>query len=133
MKAKYSIRLLMYLARHRGAGPISTNTLVKIEKTPPKFTETILVELRKAGFLESSIGKTGGYVMAREPASITIGEVVRLMHGSTALVPCVSRTEYQPCEDCENEQACKIRRAMKKIEDSTAQILRETTFQDMLE
>ena len=102
------------------------------QRIPKKFLEVILLELRKKGILGSKKGKGGGYFLARSPGAISIGEVVRSLDGSMAPVPCVSRTAYRTCEECEHESTCGIRAVMQDVRDTTAQILDRESLADML-
>ncbi len=93
------------------------------ERIPAKFLQTILLELTRRGLVRSRRGHGGGYQLARDPASIDFGEVVRALDGPLALTPCVSLTAYQRCDECADEQRCGIRLVMKAVRDSTARIL----------
>ena len=76
---------------------------------PRKFLELILADLREAGFLHSHRGKMGGYCLSRPTHLISLGEIIRVIEGPLALVPCVSRTAYRRCNDCKDEASCAIR------------------------
>lgn len=97
---------------------------------PRKFLELILADLRDAGLLHSYRGKMGGYVLSRPAQLISLGEVIRVIEGPLALVPCVSRTAYRPCKDCKSEAECAIRLAMMRVRDETARILDGTSLAD---
>jgi len=132
-KAKYGIRALLFLAEHRGKGPIMIKDIAYSERIPRKFLEAILVELKSGGLLRSRAGRTGGYELLRRPKEIHLGQVLRLIDGPLAPVPCVSQMAYAPCEDCGDERACVIRMVMKDVRDATARILEQTTLEGMLE
>ena len=72
----------------------------------------------------------GGYRLARTPHLISLGEIIRVIEGPLALVPCVSRTAYRRCDDCVDEAECAIRRAMLVVRDDTARILDGTSLAD---
>lgn len=127
-KSKYALKALMILAGHAGQGPMLVTDLAARERIPKKFLEAILLDLKRHGLLQSKKGKGGGYFLLRPPAEITVGQVVRLLDGPLALVPCASQTAYMPCDDCEDEDACAIRWAMKEVRDATAKILDNTTL-----
>ena len=97
---------------------------------PRKFLELILADLREAGFLHSHRGKMGGYRLSRPTHLISLGEIIRVIEGPLALVPCVSRTAYRPCHDCKDEASCAIRHAMMRVRDETARILDGTSLAD---
>ena len=131
LKTKYALRALIYLAGHRDE-PVLIADLARDEKMPKKFLERILLEMNKEGMLGSKKGKGGGYFLARQPSEISLGEVVRIMDGPLAPVSCVSVTAYAPCKDCPSEEACLIRPAMKKARDAIAQIMDNTSLDDMM-
>ena len=81
--------------------------------------------------VQSQKGKGGGYFLRREPADITFGEVIRVLDGPLAAVPCVSQTAYMKCVECVDEPTCGVRLAMKEVRDATAQILDHTTLADV--
>jgi Rrf2 family protein len=106
-------------------------TRIAVEATVPrKFLELILADLRGAGFLNSTRGKMGGYRLAKPPHLISMGEIIRVIEGPLALVPCVSRTAYRRCLDCKSEADCAIRHAMMRVRDETARILDGTSLAD---
>lgn len=131
-KAKYSIRALLYLARHRGEGPVLIRDIADNENIPRKFLETILLDLKNVGILQSKLGKGGGYYLERAPDTITLGRVIRMTEGPLAPVSCVSQTAYAPCAECVDEKTCTIRFIMKQVRDAKAKILDETTLETML-
>ena len=127
-KAKYAIKALLALAEHGGGAPMRIADLAEQERIPKKFLEGILLSLRNHGLLQSRKGQGGGYLLARDPARIYLGQVVRLFDGPLAPVPCASQTAYVPCEDCEDEARCGVRLAMKEVRDATARILDHTSL-----
>src|SRR5436190_11983185 len=127
-KSKYGLKALLILAQHAGQGPMLVTDLAERERIPKKFLETILLDLKRHGLVQSKKGKGGGYFLRRRPDEITVGQVVRLLDGPLALVPCASQTAYMPCDDCIDEAVCGIRMAMKAVRDATAKILDHTTL-----
>jgi Rrf2 family protein len=98
---------------------------------PKKFLESILLELRRRGLVESKKGKGGGYFLRRRPEDITFSDVIRALDGPLAAVPCVSQTAYMKCVECVDEETCGVRFAMKEVRDATARILDGTTLADI--
>jgi Rrf2 family protein len=119
------------LAEEAGRGPVLVSELANRQQLPQKFLEAILLELKRHGLLQSKKGKGGGYFLSRTPAEITVGQVIRVLDGPLALVPCVSQTAYMRCEECLDEQTCGVRLAMKDVRDATARILDNTTLADL--
>ncbi len=80
-KTEYALRALYELATSRRAGPRSVADIAQVQAIPPRFLEAILGELRRGGFVESRRGARGGYLLARRPREVTVGEVVRFVQG----------------------------------------------------
>ncbi len=133
MKAKYGLKALLALAESEAEGPILIGDLSRREKIPQKFLESILLQLKRADLLRSKKGRGGGYALGRDPRAIILGDVIRLLDGPLALVPCASLTAYRKCGDCADEAACGIRIIMKDVRDATAGILDGTTLADLLQ
>jgi len=131
-KAKYGLQALTLLTKEYGRGPVLISDLAEKERIPKKFLELILLSLKNKGILQSKKGKGGGYLLGKPPDSITLGEVIRILDGPLAPLPCVSQTAYRKCDECEDEITCGIRPVMKEVRDETARILDGTTLSDLL-
>ena len=129
-KAKYGLKATFYLARNYGKGPMLIADLAEKEHVPKKFLELILLELKRHGILTSKMGKGGGYSLSKSPDKIFVGQVVRILDGPLAPVPCVSKTAYQRCVECDNEKTCEIRKIMLQVRDASATILDYTSLTD---
>ncbi len=115
----------------RRTGPaVQIPEIAEKQKIPKKFLEQILLELKRAGILESRRGKQGGYLLARSADEITYGEVLRLVDGPVALLPCLSLIAYRPCEDCDGETDCEIRRVFARVAEETRAVLFTTSLAD---
>jgi Rrf2 family protein len=130
-KSKYGLKALLVLAQEAGRGPVLVANLAEREAIPRKFLETILLELKHRGVVQSRKGRGGGYFLRRKPSEVTFGEVIRVLEGPLAAVPCVSQTAYMRCAECVDEQTCGVRLAMKVVRDATARILDHTTLADV--
>jgi Rrf2 family protein len=130
-KAKYAIKALLALADRDPDEPMRIADLARREQIPPKFLELILLGLRNQGILRSRKGKGGGYLLARDPKDIYLGQIVRMFDGPLAPVPCASQTAYVPCADCRSEAVCGVRLAMKEVRDATAKILDGTSLDSL--
>lgn len=131
-KAKYALRALLMLARHEGENRVLVASIAQQESVPKKFLELILLDLKRHGMLESQRGKGGGYRLAKAPEQITFGEVIRLMDGPLAPLPCASVTGYRRCNDCADETTCAIRKVMRDVRDAMADILDNTSLADAI-
>lgn len=130
-RSKYGLKALLVLAEEAGRGPVLISELARRDAIPQKYLEAILLELKRQGFVESRKGKGGGYFLRRKPADVTFGDVIRVLDGPLAAVPCVSQTAYMKCSDCLDERTCGVRIAMKEVRDATARILDGTTLADI--
>jgi Rrf2 family protein len=128
-KSKYGLKALLLLAREYDRGPILASEVAAREGIPEKFLQGILLDLRRRGIVRSRRGQRGGYQLARDPASINFGEVLRVLDGPLALTPCVSQTAYQRCDECADERLCGIRLVMKDVRDETARILEGSSLE----
>ena len=130
-KARYGLRALYALAADEARGPVLIADLAERENIPRKFLEAILLELKNAGVLKSKKGKGGGYALARPADQITMGQIIRVIDGTLAPIPCASDTAFVRCEECPDEATCGTRHVMKKVRDAVAGILDTTTLADV--
>ena len=131
-KAQYGLKALLQLAEGHGRGPVAVSELAEREDIPAKFLELVLLQLKHRGILASRKGKGGGYFLRRAPEDITFGEVVRILDGPLASVPCTSKTAYMRCEHCPDEARCGVRLVMQEVRDATAGILDTTSLADVV-
>ena len=129
-KAQYAFRALTYLVDKYNEGPVLISDIARKKKIPLKFLENILLELKKAGILESKKGKGGGYYIKQDPAKTSIAAVVRIVNGPIAMLPCVSLYFYQRCKNCD-EKNCGLHDIMEGVRDATLNILEHRTLQDL--
>ena len=122
---------MVHLARKEGEGTILIADIALTERIPRKFLDAILLELKLQGFLVSKKGKGGGYALGKPANSIAVGDIIRVLDGPLAPVPCVSRTAYRRCDDCVDEMACSVRAVMQDVRDALAQILDNTTLENL--
>jgi Rrf2 family protein len=131
-KTRYSLLAMTRLAKEFGKGTLMINEIAESERIPKRFLESILLELRKNGYLDSKLGKNGGYYLIKNPNEINLLEIVRLFEGSIAMMPCTSEKYYKPCEFCKDENTCHIRSVFKEIRDYTYQKLKETALSELI-
>ena len=132
-KAKYGLQAVLQLAEEFGHGSVLISDLAAKQQIPKKFLEQILLELKNAGILQSKSGKGGGYSLSRGPQQVTFGQVIRVLDGPFAPVPCVSKTAYARCAECADEASCAIRIVMADVREATSNILDRTTFSEALD
>jgi Rrf2 family protein len=129
-KAKYALRSLVALARK--GEPMMIGEIAEKERIPRKFLEQILLELKRHGIVQSRRGKLGGYDLLMAADCITFGQVLRIIDGPIAPLPCLSRIAYRRCADCRTEEACEIRRVFARVAESAREVLDRTTIADSL-
>lgn len=117
------MKALTYINKNRNKSPIPIADIAKTENISHKFLESILLTLKKGGILGSKKGKGGGYYLLKSPDKILMTEVMRLLEGPIAMVPCVSLNFYEKCEDCPDEEACSVNKLMIEVRDSMLKVL----------
>jgi Rrf2 family protein len=133
-RGEYALRALIDfgLAEALGRPLLQVSELAAKEDLPIKFLEQILMQLKAAGYLESRRGKNGGYLLARPPENICIGQVIRLIDGPLAPIACVSQTAYERCS-CPDEEHCGLRMLMLDVRNAITNILDRYTLADVVE
>jgi Rrf2 family protein len=129
-KAQYAFRALTHLVEKYEQGPVLISEISKKKKVPLKFLENILLELKKAGILASKKGKGGGYYLKSDPSKIHMANIIRIVDGPIAMLPCVSLYFYERCKNC-NEKFCALHDIMIDVRDATLNILEHQTLRDL--
>jgi Rrf2 family protein len=130
-KCKYAIHALVHMAK----APEEKYLIKDISETcniPKKFLEAILLDMKRAGILGSKQGKGGGYFLRRNIAEVNLAEVVRLFDGAIAALPCASFKFYEACQECEDEETCTVRHAFLMVRNSTVEMLKADTLEDLV-
>lgn len=83
-RSEYAIKALVRLALADGPAPVTARDIVAFTGVPPKFLEQVMYDLRRAGIVESQRGKGGGYVLVRDPATLSFADVIDLIDGLRA-------------------------------------------------
>ncbi|WP_404406691.1 RrF2 family transcriptional regulator [Pelagibacterium halotolerans] len=129
-KSRYALRALVALTRAGHGNSLMISEIAVDQDIPKKFLEQILLELKRNGIVMSKRGKSGGYLLLKEPADISFGEVLRIIDGPIAPLPCLSKIAYRRCKDCKDEDECEIRHVFAKVTDATRAVLDRTTLAD---
>jgi len=127
-KGDYALKTILGLALHYGSSPVTIHDLAKRADIPIKFLEQILLDLKRGGFVESRRGKIGGYLLAKAPSAIKLGDVIRFIDGPIEPVLCVGRG-YKGCNDINK---CAFRGIWSKITEATSKIIDNITFEDLV-
>lgn len=134
-KSKYAINALVYLARkyqEDTSHKVQVLEIAQEKNIPKKFLENILLTLKKNGILGSKMGRGGGYYLRKSPDQVNLAEVYRIFDGAIGLLPCVTYNYYEKCEECEDEQTCGIRHAILEVRNSTVEILKHNTLEEII-
>ena len=129
-QARYAFKALTAFARLGQHRAVQIAELAASEHIPRKYLEQILLTLKAAGFLASRRGRGGGYELIKDPAQISLGTVLRLIDGPMAPLPCLSRTAYRRCHDCESEENCAVRAGLAQAYEASLAALETTSIAD---
>jgi len=133
-RGEYALRSMITLgiAQELGHPMLQIRALAEKENIPVKFLEAILLDLNRAGYLDSKRGKGGGYFLKKPMNKIKIGDVVRFIDGPLAPISCASVTAYAPCS-CPDEAHCGLRLLMVDVRNAIADILDKYTLQNVVD
>lgn len=127
-KAKYAMHAMLALAESWEREPLQIGDIAERRRLPRRFLEQIMLDLKHNGLVVSRRGKNGGYALIRSPEEIFFAQVVRVIDGPLAPLPCLSAIAYQRCDDCEDESACGIRRVFARVHAATLDVLEKTSL-----
>jgi Rrf2 family protein len=130
-KTKYGLKALSFLARKETREPVLISEIAGSENISQKFLEAILLDLKKSGILGSKKGKGGGYYLLKDPETITMASVIRVLEGPIAWLPCVSLNYYEKCQDCVSEEECSLHALMVQVRDNTLAVLENKNILDI--
>jgi Rrf2 family protein len=129
-KTKYGLKALTYIARQETGVFVQIANISSNENISHKFLEAILLTLKNAGILGAKKGKGGGYYLLKPAEQIFMSDVIRILEGPIAMLPCVSLNFYEKCDDCPNEDECAVHRLMLEVRDSTLTVLKGKSLKD---
>jgi Rrf2 family protein len=127
-RARYAFKALIALGRAGKGNGMQIRDIALQEQIPRKFLEQILLSLKAGGLIVSRRGRDGGYALLRAAEEISLGAVLRMIDGPIAPLPCLSRTAYRKCDDCQSEERCAVRAGFMKAYDASLQVLETTTI-----
>ena len=127
-RTDYALRALFTLVDHFGGAPIPIRELARRNDVPKRFLEQIMLHLKAQGWVDSVAGIRGGYLLAKSPAKITMGEVVRHFDGILAPIHCVSVTDYKRCSQ---EPVCRFRRVFLDARNYVAGVMDKATLAEI--
>lgn len=128
-KCYYALRAIYALAAHDRDQPLKIATIAEREQIPIRFLEVILAQLKSGGFVKSRRGAEGGYLLAKPPAAITVGAVLRFVDGPIAPVDCVSQSRPVPCTF---DGHCAFFGFWGRVRQAISDVVDHTTFADLV-
>ncbi len=129
-KGRYGVKSMLDLALHNGEGPVALKSIAERQDISENYLEQLFATLRKAGHVKSIRGSQGGYILAHDPKSITIGSILRTLEGSLAPVECV--VEDDPIK-CSKSDRCVTKILWEKIRDKVNETVDSVTLDDLIE
>ena len=127
-RGRYGTRLMVDLAQHFTDGPIPLGEISKRQELSAKYLEQLIILLKGAGLIRSARGRRGGYMLARKPENITVGEIVETLEGRLAVVDCVTEPGL-----CYRSSQCPTRDIWVRVTDVLKNQLFSLTLQDILQ
>ena len=129
-KGDYATRALQDLALHYDQGPIPIEKIATRQGLPVRYLEQLLLTLKRAGFLLSKRGVNGGYSLAKPPAQVTLGAIIRAVDGPIESIYCLGQP---PRQECAYETDCVLREVWGEVGQAVSAIVDRTTLQDICE
>jgi len=127
-KGRYALRVMTDLAAHADESYVSLSAISQRQELSVKYLEMIVARLKKAGLVESSRGKEGGYRLCRRPGDYTVGEVLRSIEDNLAPVPCIK----DGVSTCERADACLTLPMWREVDELTNSYFDSVTLADLL-
>ena len=125
-RGRYAARIMVYLARHDGSNPLTKHEIGRAEDISANYVEQIMLRLKAAHLVRSHRGRNGGFSLTRDPARLTLAEVLRSVEGPVCPVPCLY-------DACEREPSCPTRPVWKKAAEAVEEVFAATTIAQMAE
>ena len=126
-RGRYGIHAMYDLALNVEGGPQSIKAIAEREGIPEAYLEQLIAVLKREGLVNSTRGAQGGYVLARKPEEITVGDVLRALEGGLGLVDCLDEEDA-----CGKSCACPSRIVWMKLRDGLNAIVDGITLRDMI-
>ncbi len=132
-RGDHAVRALLELSASGSGEALPLSELAERTGISSKYLEQILMRLRTARVVRGKRGIHGGYMLARDPQQLTVGEVIRVMEGPLAPSPCASQTAHVACPAyrCPSEESCVMRGLWVEVRDAISDVVDRTTFGDL--
>lgn len=126
-RGRYGLKAMHNLALRYGDGPITLKSIAEQEDISESYLEQIFLVLKNESILTSIRGPKGGYMLAKEPSKITVGQVLRALEGDLSPAECVV-DNYS----CSQDNTCVTKEIWERIKDSVDSVVDSITLQDMV-
>lgn len=126
-RTRYGIRAVLALAESYGKEPVQLKNIAKEQQISVKYLEQLMTMLKSAGIVNSVRGSKGGYILARPPKEITIGDCFNSLEGSVITVECVKNQAY-----CSRSDNCAARDIWAEVDKAVRNVLESTTLKDII-
>jgi Rrf2 family cysteine metabolism transcriptional repressor len=127
----YSLKALLMLAeRYPSSEPLRVEEIAATQAIPENYLRRLLIELKRGGLVASQKGPSGGYMLARHPARITMADVVEIIEGDYNPVDCLDDGANSPCP---RDQPCPMRDVWREVREAVTAVLRRSTLQSLAE
>lgn len=130
-RGRYGVTAMYELALNYGKGPLSLRTIAAKQDISDNYLEQLICALRNAGLVKSTRGAQGGYVLTKEPADITIGDIITIMEGPIALVDCLLSDADSNTQICKKAGQCVTRGVWERVCQSISEVLNSITLADL--
>ena len=127
-RSRYGARLMFEFALHHGEGYIRLGDAAKSQGMSEKYLSKLVIPLRAGGFINSARGFQGGYVLARKPEEITLGQIVEALEGNIAPVDCVGNKA-----SCGRSETCPARDIWYRLAETIKDSLNKVSLQDLVD
>jgi Rrf2 family protein len=127
-KGDYALKAILDLSLHYDKELVTSHGIAQRIDAPLKFLEQVLLDLKKGGFVESRRGSIGGYLLAKSPDKITVGQVLRVIEGPIEPIACVEKG-YSNCTDITR---CVFRSIWHKVAQATSDIVDNISFEELV-
>ena len=130
-KSQYALRAVFELTKRLGQGPVKIAQIAQIQAIPTRFLEVILSQLKQGGFVESRRGNEGGYMLARKPGNLSVGEVIEFVQGPVGPIDCISGSSK--AGECPLYGGCVFMSMWQEVKDAISIVYDKTKFSDLVE
>jgi Rrf2 family cysteine metabolism transcriptional repressor len=127
-RTRYGMRAILELAISYGQGPLQLKVIARHQDISVKYLEQIIAMLKSAGFVRSIRGAKGGYILAKSPNRIKLGDVFDCLEGSINTVDCIENRNY-----CARVADCLARQIWVQVQNAINNVLQSITLQDLVE